>query len=243
VTADVDQSKESGANAGNIMAALEADFFPMVREKYPAVAIRVEGQAEQRNESIGSLFKGFGVAFIAMFVLLTVEFRSYVQPLIILAVVPFGAIGAIWGHYWMGLPLSLFSVMGMVALTGVVINDSIVLVDFINSQIRSGVPLNDALLNSGVRRFRPVLLTSVTTVAGVVPILTETSLQAQFLIPMVASLAFGLILATALVLLLVPVFFLIYGKLFRIEERYKHERELESELDVIPADDRELVSV
>ena len=176
------------------------------------------------------MFKGFGVAVLAMYVLLTVEFRSYFQPLIILAVVPFGAVGAIWGHVLLGLPLTLFSVMGLVALTGVVVNDSIVLVDFINSQLRKGMPLSDALVASGSRRFRPVLLTSVTTVAGVLPILTEQSLQAQLLIPMVTSLAFGLIVGTALVLVLVPVFFQIYGRVSGIEERYKHQRQEEAEL-------------
>lgn len=230
VTADVDQTKKTGANASQILQGLQQDFFPKLAAKYPAVSVRVEGQAEQQQESVSSLFEGFGIAFLAMFVLLTVEFRSYVQPLIIMAVVPFGAIGAIWGHVLMDLPLTLFSVMGMIALTGVVVNDSIVLVDFINSQLQAGVPLQKALLASGLRRFRPVLLTSVTTVAGVLPILTETSLQAQLLIPMVTSLAFGLIVGTVLVLFLVPIFFSIYGRLFKVEERYRHEREVDQEL-------------
>ena len=232
VTADVDQTKKSGANARQILMAMESDFFPKLAEKYPAVSVRVEGQAEQQQESVSSLFFGFGIAFLAMFVLLTVEFRSYAQPLIIMAVVPFGAIGAIWGHVLMDLPLTLFSVMGMIALTGVVVNDSIVLVDFINSQLKAGMPLEEALLASGLRRFRPVLLTSVTTVAGVLPILMETSLQAQLLIPMVTSLAFGLIVGTVLVLFLVPIFFSIYGRLFRVEERYRRERELDKEFGV-----------
>lgn len=233
VTADV-QSGDSGANAARIMDDLQQSFFPELQERYPGITVRVEGQAEQQQESMKSLVVGFGVAFVAMFVLLTIEFRSYVQPLIIMAVVPFGAIGAIWGHVFMQLPLTLFSVMGLVALTGVVVNDSIVLVDFINHQLRDGVPLRDALQNAGARRFRPVLLTSITTVAGVLPILTETSFQAQLLIPMVTSLAFGLMLATLLVLFLVPVFFLWYGKLFSVEERYRLEREEAEELRQAP---------
>ncbi len=225
VTADVDQSKKSGANARAIMADLQKEFLPTIGEKYAGVSVRVEGQAEQQAESVASLFIGFLIAFMAMYVLLTIEFRSYLQPLIIMAVVPFGAIGAIWGHVIMDIQLTLFSVLGLVALTGVVVNDSIVLVDFINSQLREGQSLRTALLNSGVRRFRPVLLTSITTVAGVFPILMETSLQAQFLIPMVTSLAFGLIMGTALVLFLVPVFFGIYGRLVNIESYYREERE------------------
>ena len=231
VTADVDQSGKTAANARQIMVGMQKDFFPKLQGKYPDVSVRVEGQMEQQQESVGSLFFGFLIASLAMYVLLTIEFRSYMQPMIIMAVVPFGAIGAIWGHVLMSLPLTLFSVMGLVALTGVVVNDSIVLVDFINSQLRDGVPLRTALLNSGERRFRPVLLTSITTVAGVLPILLEQSLQAQLLIPMVTSLAFGLILATALVLLLVPIFYLVYGRFINVEERYRLEREAELELD------------
>ena len=157
-----------------------------------------------------------GVALLAMFILLTVEFNSYGKPLVVMAVIPFGIVGAILGHAFMGLPLTLFSMLGLVALTGVVVNDSIVLVDFINLRIRSGVPLETAVVEAGQRRFRPVLLTSLTTVVGLLPILTETSFQAQLLIPMATSLCFGLMLSTLLVLVLVPTFYLIYGRTFGI---------------------------
>jgi multidrug efflux pump subunit AcrB len=160
-----------------------------------------------------SLFLGLLIALIAMYGLLTLEFRSYLQPAIIMAVIPFGFTGALWGHALMGLQLTLFSVFGLVALTGVVVNDSIVLVDFINTQIKKGVPLQQALIESGQRRFRPVILTSMTTVAGLFPILTETSLQAQMLIPMANSLCFGLMYSTVLVLFIVPAFYTIYGEL------------------------------
>jgi HAE1 family hydrophobic/amphiphilic exporter-1 len=141
--------------------------------------------------------------------LLTIEFKSIVQPLIVLSIIPFGAIGAIGGHLLMGLPLTLFSIYGLVALSGVVVNDSIVLIDFINRRIKEGAPLNEALLDAGRRRFRPVLLTSVTTIAGVLPILLETQRQALVLIPMATSLAFGLMLTTVLVLVLAPTFYLV----------------------------------
>jgi multidrug efflux pump subunit AcrB len=154
--------------------------------------------------------RGFAIAILAMFVLLVLQFRSYIQPLLILAIVPFGMIGAVWGHAILGLPLTLFSMFGLVALSGVVINDSIVLIDFINSRIRAGVPFHDALMESGERRFRPIMLTSLTTIAGLAPLMTERSFQAQLLIPMAASLAFGLMLATFLVLLLVPTFYSLY---------------------------------
>ena len=145
-----------------------------------------------------------------MFVLLTLEFKAYVQPLLIMFIIPFGMIGAVLGHAVMGLPLTLFSFFGLVALTGVVVNDSIVLIDFINQRVRAGMPVDEALLDAGQRRFRPVLLTSATTIAGLAPILLENSFQAQVLIPMATSLSFGLMVSTGLVLMQVPVFYRIY---------------------------------
>jgi len=207
ISADLD---ETTANADLIITELQQEFVPTLIEQYPAIALRWEGQREQSNESVSSLMTGFAIAILAMFVLLVLQFRSYVQPLLILAIIPFGMIGAVWGHALLGLPLTLFSMFGLVALAGVVVNDSIVLIDFINSRVRQGVPIRKALLESGERRFRPIMLTSMTTIAGLAPLMTERSCQAQLLIPMAASLAFGLMLATFLVLLLVPTFYSIY---------------------------------
>ena len=215
ISADISQKplpNGQKANAFAIVQELRNDFMPQLLEQYPQVRVRWEGQQEQTEESLQSLFIGFGVAMLAMFFLLTVEFRSYVQPLIVMAIIPFGSIGAIMGHGLMGLPITLFSIFGLVALTGVVVNDSIVLIDFINRRIDAGVPLNQALLDAGGRRFRPVLLTSITTIAGLTPILLETSFQAQLLIPMATSLSFGLMLATVLVLFLVPTFYFLCAK-------------------------------
>ena len=210
ITGDI---KENEGNARENVARFRADFAPKLAAEYPNVRIRWEGQAEQSSESMRSLFFGFIVAMLSMYVLLTVEFRSYVQPVIVLAIIPFGLVGALWGHAILGLPLTMFSLFGLVALTGVVVNDSIVLMDFINHEIRAGVPVQDAIIAAGSRRFRPVVLTSLTTVAGLTPILLETSFQAQVLIPMAASLCFGLMLGTILVLFLVPVVFSLYGRL------------------------------
>lgn len=207
ITADVD---EDVANARETVADLQAGFMPELLARYPGLSVNWEGQQEQTQESVQSLFIATAVALVVMFALLTFEFTSYVQPLIILAIIPFGVIGAILGHMVLGLPLTLFSFFGLVALTGVVVNDSIVLIDFINARVRSGVPAQEAVVEAGRRRFRPVLLTSATTVAGLVPILLERSLQAQILIPMATSLAFGLLLATLLVLILVPTLYRIY---------------------------------
>ncbi|MCA9077878.1 MAG: efflux RND transporter permease subunit [Planctomycetaceae bacterium] len=224
ITADVDETE---ANAAEIVANLKSEFVPELLERYPGIGVRWEGQAEQTAESIQSLFLGLAIALLATYVLLTMEFTSYLQPAIIMTVIPFGAIGAVWGHAIMGLPLTLFSVLGLVALTGVVVNDSIVLVDFANARIRDGMPLFDALVESGHRRFRPVLLTSMTTVCGLAPILMEKSLQAQLLIPMANSLCFGLMLATTLVLVLVPTFYSIYGRiLLRDRPMQSGDREL-----------------
>lgn len=207
VSADLD---ETTANADLIVKELKDSYVSQMAEQFPGVSIRWEGQQEQSRESVGSLMVGFLVAIVCMYVLLVLQFRSYIQPVLILLIVPFGMIGAVWGHGLLGIPLTLFSMFGLVALAGVVVNDSIVLIDFINSRIRAGVPAFEALVESGERRFRPIMLTSMTTIAGLLPLLMEKSFQAQLLIPMAASLAFGLMLATALVLLLVPVFYMLY---------------------------------
>jgi HAE1 family hydrophobic/amphiphilic exporter-1 len=146
------------------------------------------------------------------------EFKSYFQPLLIIAIIPFGCAGAVYGHAIMGMPLTIFSMFGLVALAGVVVNDSIVLIDFINHRVRAGHPLRDALRESGCLRFRPVLLTSITTIGGLLPLLFETSFQAQFLVPMATSLAFGLGATTLIVLILVPVMYSFFGTSAREEE-------------------------
>ena len=152
-----------------------------------------------------SLRNGFAVALLLIFALLAIPFRSYLQPLLVMGVIPFGIVGAIWGHLLMGYDLSLLSFFGIVALTGVVVNDSLVMVDFINRFRARGEPLSSAIREAGVARFRPILLTSITTFAGLTPLLLETSLQARFLIPMAISLAFGVVFATFITLILVPV--------------------------------------
>ena len=212
ITADVDEKKGKGLTR-KIVKAMKKDFGPLLLKEYPNVQVRWKGQQERTAESVLGLVQGLAVALVAMFALLTLEFKSYAQPLLILAIIPFGAIGAVIGHAVMGLEVTMFSLFGLVALSGVVVNDSIVLIDFINRRVRSGIPLREALLDSGRRRFRPVLLTSLTTIAGLMPLLIERSLQAQVMIPMAVSLCFGLAFATILVLILVPTFYSIYARL------------------------------
>ncbi len=208
ITADLDATE---ANAQQIADSLRNIYFAGdFRQKFPNVSVNWEGQQQQTFESISSLGIGSALALLAMYILLVVEFRSYFQPLLIMAIIPFGIIGAIWGHALMGLEVTLFSFFGLVALTGVVVNDSIVLVDFINQRVRDGMDQNEALVEAGRRRLRPVFLTSITTIGGLFPMLLEKSFQAQFLIPMATSIAFGLMLSTVLVLFQVPVFFKLY---------------------------------
>ena len=214
-----------GANARNSVEDLRKNFMPGLFEKYPNLQVRWEGQAEQTNESVGSMIRGLVIALLAMYVLLTMQFSSYLQPLLIMMIIPFGAIGAIFGHALLGLSITMFSLFGLVALTGVVVNDSIVLIDFINHRVRSGLPISEALIDAGRRRFRPVLLTSVTTVAGLTPILLETSRQAQFLIPMATSLCFGIMMSTVLVLVLVPSFYQVLAVLTGLGRHHNDESE------------------
>ena len=216
VTADIDVAK-STLTSSQVTADMEKRLMPDLLKDYPLVRVRWEGQREQSNESLRRLGTGFVVALFAMFVLLTWEFKSYFQPFIILAAIPFGCAGAVFGHALMGMPLTLFSMFGLVALAGVVVNDSICLIDFINIRVREGHPLRMALREAGCLRFRPVMLTSITTIGGIMPLLLEKSFQAQFLIPMATALAFGLAMTTLLVLVLVPVMYSFFGTSAREE--------------------------
>jgi hydrophobic/amphiphilic exporter-1 (mainly G- bacteria), HAE1 family len=212
ITADVD-AKE--AVSTEIINEMKSTFIPGLldefRQSHGAVlAVDWEGEQAETMDSLASMGVGYVIALLAMFVLLTLEFKSYGQPVIIMAIIPFGLVGAVLGHALLGLQLTLFSFFGLVALTGVIVNDSIVLVDFINARLREGMPIDEAIMSAGRRRFRPIFLTTLTTVAGLFPMLLERSLQAQVLIPMAASLIFGLLTGTTLILVLVPVFYKVY---------------------------------
>jgi multidrug efflux pump subunit AcrB len=220
VTADIDIAKTS-LTSSQVIGDMESRLMPELLSEHPQVRVRWEGQQEQSNESLRSLGVGFVVALFAMFVLLTMEFKSYFQPFLILGAIPFGIAGAVFGHAIMGMPLTLFSMFGLVALAGVVVNDSICLIDFINLRVREGHPLRAALREAGCLRFRPVLLTSITTIGGLMPLLLEKSFQAQFLVPMATAMAFGLMMTTALVLILVPVMYSFFGT----SAREEHEEE------------------
>ena len=165
---------------------------------------------DRAREAQGELAKGAMLSLFMIFALIAIPLRSYTQPLIIMSVIPFGFIGAMVGHWILGIPVSMPSFFGVIALSGVVVNDSLILVDFVNKERKVGVPLAQAVIDGSKVRFRPILLTSLTTFLGLAPItLLETSLQAQLLIPMAASLAFGIVFATIITLILIPALYLL----------------------------------
>jgi len=206
VLSDLD---ETLANASMIVADLKANFLPGLLERYPGLTYALEGQEKRTRESLDSIKTGYFLALMGIFLLLASQFRSYFQPVIIMMAIPFGLIGAIMGHLVLGMEFTIVSIFGIVALSGIVVNDSLILIDFINRAVRGGMDVEKAVIESGRARFRPVLLTSVTTVAGLFPLLLERSFQAQFLVPMAVSLCFGLMVATVLTLLYVPALYLI----------------------------------
>ena len=221
VTADVEKdSADIEAIKRDLQSFLEEAVRP-----WPGVSFSLEGEAREQRESFGSL--GYGLMFVlfAIYALLAIPFKSYLQPLIVMSVIPFGVAGAMLGHMIMGMSLTILSLMGMLALTGVVVNDSLVLVDFINKRRAEGVPLMEAVSASGVARLRPVLLTSLTTFAGLTPLIFEKSTQAQFLIPMAVSLGFGILFATFITLILVPLNYLVLEDLRRLGRRLTGRRD------------------
>jgi multidrug efflux pump subunit AcrB len=204
------------------------EFLTELVLQYPGAEFSLEGEAEEQRESFASLVLGLAFVFFVIYSLLAIPFRSYLQPLIVMSVIPFGAIGAIVGHWIMGMDLTIMSLLGLMALIGVVVNDSLVLVDFTNQrrkELQAGgehshfEATRQAVLVAGVARFRPVMLTSLTTFIGLMPLLFEKAVQAQFLIPMAVSLGFGIIFATVVTLIMVPVNFMLLEDLRRLGRR------------------------
>ena len=228
VTAGID---EDVGNANTILFELEASQMPDILAAHPQVNYSFEGEQQMEGEFVGGLIRGFVIALFVIFALMAIPFKSYLQPLIVMSAVPFGLVGAVIGHVILGFTLNFMSVMGMVAVAGVVVNDSLVLVHFINRQVSKHGSLKDAVREAGAARFRPILLTSLTTTAGVTPLMLETSLQAQFMIPMAVAIASGVLFATVITLLLVPSLYLIledFRGLFGLRSHFAPEPALES---------------
>lgn len=198
-----------------VLDALNAGKLDELKKAYPGLEISFSGAQREQAETFGSLQVGLVLALFAIYALLAIPFRSYIQPVIIMAVIPFGIVGAVLGHILLGYSLSMLSIMGMVALSGVVVNDSIVLIDAVNRRRAAGDLATQALITGSISRIRPILLTSLTTFFGLAPMLSETSVQARFLIPMAISLGYGVLFATVVVLVCVPAMYLIVDDLQR----------------------------
>ncbi len=201
VLGDVDHEV---ASSDDILSQVRAEFVPRMAQEHPGIRIEFLGSAEEQAKSFSSLKMALPVALLMIYTLLTGLFRSYVQPVVVMSAIPFGFLGAVVGHWVTGNPMTIMSMIGMVALTGILVNDSLVLVDFINTRIRAGRSELEASVEGAKLRLRAILLTTATTVAGLLPLMFETSFQAKFLIPMAVTLTFGLMFATALTLLIVP---------------------------------------
>ena len=198
------------ANARKVLGKLQRDYFGVLESRYRGLEISKEGSNRSESESLSNLANGYIFALFGIFALLAIPFKSYIQPLVVMAAIPFGLVGALIGHIILDYDMSFISLMGIVALSGVVVNDSLVLVDAANIyRDKHGMSSVDAAWAAGKRRFRPILLTSLTTFLGLAPMIFETSVQARFLIPMAISLGFGILFATVIILAMVPVLFVV----------------------------------
>lgn len=220
VSAGVDTKR---ANTSEILAELKKEYFPRLLERFPDLKIAVQGEQKKMRESFTSLKVGFPLGVFGIYVIIATMFRSYLQPFVILFTVPFGIIGAVMGHLVMGYRLSLMSIFGMVALSGVVVNDAIVLIERINENLAAGMGFKQAVIDGGGRRFRAIFLTTVSTVGGLAPLIMETDFQARFLIPMALSLAAGVTFATVLTLILIPSLLTILNDMRRLVFKWRNQ--------------------
>jgi multidrug efflux pump subunit AcrB len=218
VTADVD---EAVSNANEVRKELEAGFLQQLKNRFPGLRYKVEGEGKEQKEAMQDVTKGAAMAILAIYALLAIPFRSFTQPLIVLSAIPFGLIGALLGHLIMGLNLSMLSVFGIVGAAGVVVNDSLVLIHATNRFRAQGMRAIDAVRQAAPLRFRAIILTSLTTFAGLTPMLLERSMQAKFMIPMAVSLAFGVLFATVITLLLIPCGYVIMDDIHNLTDRLK----------------------
>jgi len=216
VTADVN---EAVTNANEVRRFLEMEYLPKLKSEYDGLRTTIEGEGSEQKEVFGDVVRGFIIALFSIYALLAIPFRSFSQPIIVMMAIPFGIVGAVLGHLVMGYNISIVSVFGIVGLSGVVVNDSLVMVDKVNTLRRKeGCSVHDAVVEGAKKRFRAVILTSVTTFGGLTPMLLETSIQARFLIPMAISLGFGVMFATFITLILVPCEYMILDDIHRAVE-------------------------
>lgn len=196
--------KDPSTSATDMMADIKADLLPIMKERYPSVNAIFEGQNRQAEKTAGSAAAVLPVILFLIFVIIAFTFRSFDQPIVLILMVPFSLIGVAWGHWIHGYPINVLSFLGIIALIGIIVNDGLVLISKLNIYLKSGMKYNDALIAAGKSRFRAIFLTSITTIAGLSPLIFETSRQAQFLIPMAIAIAYGIALATVLTLVMLP---------------------------------------
>jgi multidrug efflux pump subunit AcrB len=201
VSADIDPEI---AEPGKIAREISSEYIPQLLSRHSGVSYGLEGSSKEEQELVRNIMVASVAALFLIYALIAIPLKSYGQPLVIMSVIPFGIVGAVIGHLLMGKALSMFSLFGLIALSGVVVNDSLIMVDFINKARSSGMAIKQAVIQSGTRRFRAIILTSFTTAAGLMPIMLESSVQAQYVIPMAISLSFGILFATFITLFLVP---------------------------------------
>jgi len=219
VSSDLDPER---VEPQQIVKTMTEDYIPGLLSRYPGVNYGLEGSSQDQVEFMSKIFMALIVAMFLIYALIAIPLHSYAQPLVIMSVIPFGVIGAVFGHIIMGRALSMFSMFGLIALAGVVVNDSLIMVDFINKARARGVALRDAVIQSGTARFRAIILTSFTTAAGLLPILFESSPQAQAIIPTAISICFGIIFATVITLFLIPALYLLQEDFFRRMHQLKN---------------------
>jgi len=212
VSADINNDE---ANASEIIEELKTNFLPGLCAKYN-VSYNMEGEAKETAESLGSLYLSFPLALFGIYFIISSMFKSYIQPAVIMVTIPFGLIGAAIGHILFALPLTIMSLFGMIAVTGIVVNDAIVLIDGFNIKLGGGVPFYEALCEGSKRRFRPIMLTTITTFFGIFPMILERSMQARFLIPMAISIAFGVAFSSLLTLVLIPCLLVVLNDIRRL---------------------------
>ncbi|WP_456867028.1 efflux RND transporter permease subunit [Galbibacter sp. BG1] len=205
----VGMDTEPANTVGRVMERINQEVLPQLRADYPGLTWSFEGSQADMRESTETLWSGFLIAMMLIYALLAVAFSSYIQPLVVMMAIPFGTVGAVIGHILLGYDLSLVSLMGVIALSGVVVNDSLIMIDYANNQRKNGNSIYESIHEAGLRRFRPIMLTTLTTFGGLTPIILESSSQAFYLIPMAISLGFGIIFATSIILVIVPCLYLI----------------------------------
>ncbi len=236
---NVGMDVEPANSVNRVLSSIQEEVLPQLRADFPGITWSFEGSQADMRESTNTLKAGFAIAMFLIYTLLAIAFSSYTQPLIVMTAIPFGIVGAVIGHILLGYDLSLVSLMGVIALSGVVVNDSLIMIDYANKRKAQGDSIYESIHEAGLRRFRPIILTTITTFGGLAPIILENSSQAFYLIPMAISLGFGIVFATAIILVIVPCLYLILEDIRLLKEKGRTVKRV----DVLNSEDETKVLV